>query len=302
MFISKVGGKYLMGKGAKGMKRIANELQKCGICGVECSRIFGHIKRHHDTITIEDYCRKYGIRGIDASVFSSSILCGCGCGAEMNLFENLSFLRRGKVREFIHGHHAKGRKKSVAEKCAIGKKNSENMKRYMAENPDVVSDRLEEMAVGRDTDEYREKMSIEVKRRWAVGVYNREEYRNRAFVLLEQGKIGPQAPYKTEWKHNPFTNADEYMHSSWESKFLDVNIERNNPVTKVHNIRIPYNDENSIEHIYIPDFIGLEDDCLYEIKPDLLKATPKNLLKFAAAERWCELNNKIFIVLSLGEF
>ena len=110
---------------------------------------------------------------------------------------------------------------------------------------------------------------------------------SRACDLLEQGKVGPQAPYRTEWKLNPFTGREEYMHSSWETRFLDECIERNIPVTKQHGIRIPYVDPNGVERVYIPDFLTLDRKTLYEVKGH---ETDTDREKWRATMTWCIQN------------
>ena len=125
------------------------------------------------------------------------------------------------------------------------------------------------------------------KRWWREHPEFREEKRQLAIRLLEAGLIGPQAPFKTEWMHNPFTGQDEYMHSSWETAFLQKCIEQDFPVTKKHDIRIPYVDPNGIERTYVPDFMGLKCPILFEVKghrDDTVNA------KEAACLQWCEAN------------
>lgn len=119
----------------------------------------------------------------------------------------------------------------------------------------------------------------------------------RACDLLEQGKIGPQAPYKTEWKMNPFTGKEEYMHSSWETRFLDQCIERGVPITKQHNVRIPYVDPNGQERIYIPDFLTLDGKMLYEVKG---YTTDVDYEKWNALTQWCLQHGARYEVVSFA--
>lgn len=105
-----------------------------------------------------------------------------------------------------------------------------------------------------------------------------------ATSLIERGIVGSAYPYKSERKYNPFTLKEEFMHSSWETSFLDYCIQENIPVTKEHNIRIPYQDEQKHDHIYIPDFIGLKQKFIVEIKgrmSDVDKIKIKNLRQWA---------------------
>jgi len=269
-----------------------------------------HIKHAHN-MTFEEYLIKHEHNG-------NRPKCLCGCGEEL-------YLRKGGFPKFRNNHDGRGKFNGMYGKKGKDNPNTgkirteEHKEKYRVVGLNNWDNNRDKYLETMHSDSYRENMRAHSLRTskmqhvkdakskaslkwWADNPEQRVIARDRAILLQEQGKIGPQAPFKTEWKLNPFTNAEEYMHSSWESIFLDVNIKRNNPVSKVVNIRIPYLDENNIEHIYIPDFIGLEDDCLYEIKPEYFKHDPRNILKFAAAREWCEKNGAIFIVISLDEF
>lgn len=115
--------------------------------------------------------------------------------------------------------------------------------------------------------------------------WNNEDRKRRqaehAIRLQALGKIGPQAPFKTEWKHNPFTGKSEYMHSSWEVAFLDRCIREGYPVTKEHGIVIDYQQEDGTWHRYLPDFKSLEEKVLFEVKGVM---TDNDELKLKAAE------------------
>lgn len=115
----------------------------------------------------------------------------------------------------------------------------------------------------------------------------REKASERAIRLQEEGKIGPQAPFKTKWVFNPFTEQNEFMHSSWETAFLQKCIRDNNPVTKRHDIRIRYVDNKGKRHKYIPDFLSLTSKKLYEVKGRRDKLVE---IKAAAAREWCAQN------------
>jgi hypothetical protein len=123
----------------------------------------------------------------------------------------------------------------------------------------------------------------------------RKRQSERACDLLEQGKIGPQAPYKVEWKLNPFTGREEYMHSSWETRFLDECIVKSVPVTKQHGIRIPYVDPNGLERTYIPDFLTLDGRTLYEVKGN---ETEVDREKWRATMAWCLQNDAHLEIIS----
>lgn len=125
----------------------------------------------------------------------------------------------------------------------------------------------------------------------------RAEASDRAVRLLAENKIGPQAPFKTEWKLNPFTGTEEYMHSSWETAFLDTCISREYPVTKNHGITIPYTHPDGSVHTYVPDFYAFEDRTLYEVKG---RHDEVDVVKWEAAQSFCAGRGWKFQVLFEG--
>jgi len=124
----------------------------------------------------------------------------------------------------------------------------------------------------------------------------RKEASDRAVDLLSQGKIGPNAPFKTCYMKNTFTGKEEYMHSGWETQFLSECISMGLPVTKDHHLRIPYVGLDGNDHLYVPDFITLDPDnkVIFEIKG---QRDETDDLKEIAARRWCEDNGYRFVVV-----
>lgn len=125
----------------------------------------------------------------------------------------------------------------------------------------------------------------------------RKKIREASFRSLENGKkLGDM--FKTEWKMNPFTGKEEYMHSSWETRFLDECVNDNIPVTKVHKIRIPYRYKKR-KHEYMPDFVCEELSIVFEIKG---WKTDIDVAKWKAAKRWCLRNGYVFVVYDRKHF
>lgn len=123
----------------------------------------------------------------------------------------------------------------------------------------------------------------------------RKEASDRAIMLLEQGKIGPHAPFKACWFENPFTGKEERMHSSWETAFLSKCITEGYPVTKQHDLRIPYVANDGTDHVYVPDFIALEEKVVFEIK-GLMRENDD--LKLRALNAWAERNGYEVVLVS----
>lgn len=246
----------------------------CKECGEECPSdefLRRHIRRHK--MTAQEYALKW--------VYDGKVpLCKCGCGQETSWNVALK-----AYAEFVLGHHAWGRKKSEEEKKAIGKANSINMTRYMSEHPEVAKLRNKQMLAAHTPEMTIRRLESTRRAYTNLSVEQRQKFRDHALRLLEAGLIGPQAPFKTQWMHNPFTDQDEYMHSSWESAFLQRCIEQDFPVTKKHDIRISYTDPNGVERTYVPDFVGLESPVIFEVKGRRDETVD---LKETACREWCE--------------
>lgn len=107
---------------------------KCRECGQEfetSEKVRRHIRKHGTTY--QQYVLKWKYKNVVPT-------CKCGCGGNCSWNVGLK-----DYTVFVHGHHAYGRKKSEEEKRKIGRKNKENMKRFMAENPDVAKLRSKQM-------------------------------------------------------------------------------------------------------------------------------------------------------------
>jgi len=249
-------------------------MEACKICQKQCDRLASHVKRTH-RMEYSEYLLQHELSGV-----VPKCKCGCGQDAPFSRSQGMRFL------VYIHGHSARAEGRlTEASKTSMGAKNREHAYRRFEADPDELRTRASKM---------REHLTSDVRKRSAKT--NAENWRkpesaekrrlqtSRACDLLEQGKIGPQAPYRAEWKLNPFTGRDEYMHSSWETRFLDECVERGVPVTKQHGIRIPYTDPNGLERTYIPDFLSLDGRTLYEIKG---YETDTDREKWRATMTWC---------------
>jgi len=80
--------------------------------------------------------------------------------------------------------------------------------------------------------------------------------------------------------------------SSWDAYFQIVN-----PNLLYEKVRVPYFIDGEF-HNYVMDFVDINNKILYEIKPDSLKETRVNKIKFSAAKDWAKLNDFKFKVIS----
>lgn len=146
--------------------------------------------------------------------------------------------------------------------------------------------------------EQKEKRVASMNRFWAADTDEtrlaRKNATDHAIKLLNEGKIGPQAPFKTQWMTNPFTGEEEYMHSSWEVMFLEKCIQKRYPVTKFHDIKIPYVDADGVDRTYIPDFIALEEKVVFELKG---RMTDNDHIKIKALYDWTRENGYEMVLI-----
>jgi hypothetical protein len=273
---------------------------QCLECGNLVANSNNVLARHVRKVHCMDW-PDYEIKHLHGGVVPK---CKCGCGQDL-------MWRKGGFAEYVTGHSSRGVGNPMFGKK--GEQNPNTGKRRTCEMrsrySDASSRRWSDPADPRReifaSDEYRQTMRIsgkevadrpevvQRKSEWSRGWWDenpemRKVWSSRAISLLEQGKIGPQAPYRAEWKLNPFTGREEYMHSSWETRFLDECMERGVPVTKQHGIRIPYVDPNGQERTYVPDFLSLDGRTLYEVKG---YETDTDREKWRATMAWCLAND-----------
>lgn len=257
----------------------------CRECGLDCPSnefLARHIGKRHGSF--RDYVLKWKYNGVRP-------LCKCGCGGEPNWN-----VRLRDFAQFVHGHHAFGHEVTEDMRRKIGEKNSANMTKFLAENPDVMMDRIENMQKYSFTDEANQNRSEAIKNFWksAASADAHRRATEHTLNLLEQGLIGPQAPFKVENIFNPFTGREEFMHSGWESMFLRWMIENGLEITKSHGLIIPYLDEEGASRVYVPDFISRSRKQLIEVKGN---ETERDRLKCEAGRAWCAQNDHEFILL-----
>jgi hypothetical protein len=137
------------------------------------------------------------------------------------------------------------------------------------------------------------------RRGWSNDPERKADLLRRNFEMLEAGLIGPHAPFKTQWILNPFTGKEEFMHSSWETSFLESCISRGHRVTKAHGITIPYSHPDGTVHTYVPDFYAFDDSVLYEVKG---RHDEVDTAKWDAAAAFCEEKGWRFEVLFQDDF
>ena len=283
----------------------------CKECGTECSSSSGlsyHVRTHG--ISYIDYVVKHEHGGTWPK---------CSCGRDLThkkggfpRFCSKSCASSGSNNP-MHG--------KTGDKCPnFGMRRSEEQLKNYSEGAkkrwQILGDMLRGMMKSEEyrraqseanklsyaTSDRAKRTSESVHRFWATSPFAdtlRKEASDRAVRLLAENKIGPQAPFKTEWKHNPWTGESEWMHSSWESAFMDTCISRGYPVTKSHGITIPYTHPDGSLRTYVPDFYAFDDRVLYEVKG---RHDEVDTAKWDAAATFCEEKGWRFEVLFQDDF
>lgn len=259
-------------------------MKTCKICGQNFERLATHVTRTHG-LSFEDYLIEQEFGGIRPK-------CACGCGKDVP-FSNSQGMR---ILTYIHGHSARAEGRLTEEsKRKIGEKNSRNLKEWYEENPEKKSLKNRQLCSG-ITPEVRKRSAKTNSKNWHLpeSTEKRQKQIDSAISLLGQGKIGPQAPFKAEWINNPFTHEEEYMHSSWETRFLQECVKEKIPVTKKHDVKIDYIDPHNVQRTYIPDFVSLDGKKIFEVKG---QETETDLTKYEAAKIWCDIRGAVFSVV-----
>ena len=272
-----------------------------------------HVRKTH-ALTYEQYVIKYEMNGVHPK-------CACGCSglvafrqggfdkyaskscAALGDRNPMSHVVRpinpnlGKVR--TEEHKTKYREASkIRWKGPTGDKIREHMKGEAYSKKQSEANKISYATTDKAL-----KISQGINRFWSsddprVEVL-REQASDRACDLLSLNKIGPHAPFKCQWVLNPFTAKEEYMHSSYETKFLQRCIEADIPTTKEHQIRIPYVNSKGKSAQYVPDFVMYHLKEIHEVKG---KMDEDDYLKIAAAEAWCFANGWSYVFHDAEEF
>lgn len=287
----------------------------------ECSEVFNdaeqvrrHLRKHG--MTFQQYSLKWTYGGIEP-------VCKCGCGQKTGWNVALK-----SYTEFVHGHHAKGRKKSDDEKRRIGEKNSTNMKRFMIDNPDVArlrgkqlrstwtpereANRVEatKQAYAAMSNEDKQGFIERAKQRWESGdlavahekaakTY-RQRFADGQYDFAERNqRISETVARKYieggfEWSRGSYvstkTGRSCYYRSAWELTFMKE-LDADEAVTDWESefTTIPY-ELDGITHRYVPDLRVVRNGVtqLVEIKPMALRDIPKNAAKREAALEFCK--------------
>lgn len=108
----------------------------------------------------------------------------CECGCDQNVSEGKNGWNR-----FIHGHHAKGRKKSEEEKRKIGEKNSINMKRYYEANPDEARKKINKMNLTHDAEFHIRRIEATKKAYELMSTEDKQKFSDHAKKLWEDGSL-----------------------------------------------------------------------------------------------------------------
>ena len=301
------------------------ECPKCGENFKESS-FYRHLKKHH--ITVKSYILKTKYNGIQP-------LCGCGCGKQT--------LWNVGIRDFnvfIHGHGAYGRKKSDEEKRKIGIKNSQNMKRYLSENPEIAKLKSEQLRSGiteetekrrieatklayaNMTSEDKEKFSKHSKVLWEKGILRdahilatktfRERSANGEYDFKTRNENVSKAITKmylensyiwSKGSHQTIKGGLCYYRSSWEKQLYDI-LDAHEDVISFESepFSIKYEFEGD-SHRYIPDVLITFKDkiVLCEVKPLAMRLTDKNTAKREAAIKYCNEHGYEYVEWSPGE-
>lgn len=129
---------------------------------------------------------------------------------------------------------------------------------------------------------------------------NLENYSRAAIERLKNGGgfvKGIYESYKTG-KNMPYR-------SSWELRLMKV-LDRDGNVEwyEYEDVTLYYNDDNGVQHRYLPDFIvkySDGDERMIEVKPEAMLEDRTVILKEIAAKEYCKENNLTYEFFTLSE-
>jgi len=261
----------------------------CRECGQEfdtSEQVRRHLRKHK--MSYKDYVLKWKYDNIKP-------ICKCGCGQET--------LWNIALKDFavhVQGHHAWGCKKSDEEKQKIGRKNSENMKRYYAEHhdeamrkvalmnaahtPEVEAKRIKATRRAYETmsfedkqkfsdntkklwresrelmDAAREKAAITFKERAANGEYDLESRNRKISKAITQLYIDGGQAWGTGHYTSTKTGKTIYHRSSWELQYAQLLDEDPDVLTWEFEWEGIPYEIDGVIHHYVPDFHVVMND------------------------------------------
>lgn len=299
----------------------------CKECNVEFESqefVYRHIRSH--CVTTQEYVLKYQHNGIIPT-------CHCGC------FEKTTWnVGLKNYTTFVHGHHAKGRIKSAEEKAKIGAKNSVNMKRWMAQHPDVAKKQIDAMKSTKTPESEAKRIKATCEAYSVMTLEDKQRFSNHIKKLWNDGTLAKahikaSATFKQRYAdgHYDFTERNDKISATITQRYLDGGFEwstgqhTSSKTGKICNYRssweltymqlldcdesvvtwnyepfsIPYVFEG-VSRRYIPDFHVIRDtqEYIVEVKPDNLIGTPMNEAKREAAISFCDKNNLTYTTWS----
>jgi hypothetical protein len=274
-----------MGKGIDDIPQVCLECkQQC------CNRrsLGNHVNRSHKELGgLHGYVLKHMLSGVVP-------ICLCGCGEDVAWHKQLY-----RFNDYVNGHnaHVEGHGYCVSGYRAtveqIARRN-DSIKDAYATRGEEINAKISVSVVEAFKDPAKHaNLMVGLKKAWR-SPERRAQARVRAIDMLSKGLIGPHAPFKTCWHDNPFTGKEEFMHSSWETAFLNACIKSQYPVTKEHGIEIPYVAPDGTDHVYLPDFKALEENVLFEVKGHM---RGNDEAKLSACRSWCLSNGFELVVI-----
>ena len=279
-------------------------MEQCKIClefFKDHAGLHKHVGRIHK-VSVYDYEVKYNFNEIPPTC-----ACGCGEQVAWNKGRPRKFVhghanRDAEVRRkmIVGGTNAAHdpEKLAVTSRKLLAKWQEEDFRKRGLENWGQLTNswHLKHKELFELNDDYRNKLSDVRKEMWKSEygekqreMMNGDDFRNKvsegtsnAYINNPElciaqskrsadnaasGKIGLTRSRRSK-TNNFWTGEIEHFDSSYERVFYELAIIADVPLTKKHNVRIPYYDECGKYHTYAPDFLTLDCKSVYETKID----------------------------------
>lgn len=316
------------------MSKAARENRIC-VCG--CGQMFETKKTSCKKYVNREHYYRHKDRGLRVPEETRECACGCGetfvskinsgrryiCGhngrgrvpsQKQRLMTSLANsgdrnpAKRSEVRKKI-SKALTGRKDSdeVKRKKSLGRLNSEKFRQAMkTRKPPRLGTKtsaqaLENMRKANQSKNYVPSEETKEKiRNSLLGYFSVLENRVKRAKEIAQRVQSEGYRYKNGYVHLPILGVSLFYRSSYEQQgLLLLDTKREVKQILVETVHIPYETEEGITKIYMPDWLveTVDGDVyLIEVKPSCFTNTKANLLKAEAGIEWCIKNNAVYCI------
>lgn len=191
------------------MKHNINSIKQCLLCSREFNRLSSHIERTH-SVSYEQYL-------IDNVYGGKRPLCACACEQETPFTKS-----QGQgFKQYIHGHHLRGKRRSDETKRKIGKTNSINMIQYFVDHPGMRSVKSEQLRSG-VTPESEAKRAVSLKAAWKDDDGRKMQLSQQSKERWSSGKMDDMGAKSSLTQKSNLASGKTVRTEEWRNKISET--------------------------------------------------------------------------------